>query len=158
MNNSIISDCFVRLSNIDLINQQNNFRDDNNIINTNNTNVNQVTVALSSSSSSSPPPQKQQKITLSIVHKCLLLISLLLLIALVTMIGLYIHRTHHVNRLKNDLIKKDKTILEEQIKNNQSIQTIEQLRNQLNNLEKEKGRINRIVYCNEILKSFARLF
>jgi hypothetical protein len=157
MNNSIISDCFVRLSNIDLIDQQNNSRDNNkNIASNNNSNINPVTVILNSSYSSSP--QKHRTITLSIIHKCLALFALLLLIALVTMVGLYIHRTNHVNRFKNDLIKKGKTILEGEIKNNQSIQTIEQLRNQLNDLEREKSRIHTIVFFHEIFKSFARLF
>ena len=80
------------------------------------------------------------------MQKGLILFSLLSIIGLAILISIWIVNSIQIDRLTKELIVKNKRISEEQLKNNQSIGTIQQLNSQLKQLKKE-SKLNIIIFA-----------
>ena len=70
---------------------------------------------------------------------CSILLSIILIIILIIMIGFYIRKNSRINELEAELEIKNKIILEEQMKNNQTIQIDNSLKIQMKDFQKEIG-------------------
>ena len=70
---------------------------------------------------------------------CLLAFAIVLIIILVVLVAIYMQRTARINGLKNELDMMKKTVINEQMKNNETIETEKTLRNQIKDFQKQIG-------------------
>jgi len=112
----------------------------NNIIDSNHTNINPVTLVLNHQSNSHLSSTTKNFLSHTpIIQICLVLSTIVSIIILTILTGFYIHRSSRIDELEKDLQMKNKIIIEEQMKNNQ---TIQMLNDRIKDLEKEKGKLS----------------
>jgi hypothetical protein len=112
----------------------------NNIIDSNNTNINPVTVVLNHHSDPHLSSKKKNFCVNScIIQICLVGFTIILIIILAVLTGFYTQRMSHISRLEKELQMMNKAVINEQIKYNETIQTEMALRNQIKDFEKQIG-------------------
>ncbi|CAF3974863.1 unnamed protein product [Rotaria sordida] len=107
------------------------------IINSNNTNINPLTITIDNKKILSSSSKQNQSFYISLItNKYFLLILLLFLIAFGILITLFFIKIKEINQLKNTGKVKDDLFGEQQRKNNQ---TVEKLNNRINEIENKKS-------------------
>jgi hypothetical protein len=123
---------------LDFVHQENKCVYNNNIIDSNNTNINPITLVLHRQSDSQLSSTKKNFFAKSsIIQMCLALSTLLSIVFLTILTGFYIQRAHRISYLENDLEMMNKAMIDEKMKNNQTIQTNKMLNDTLVNFKKE---------------------
>jgi hypothetical protein len=124
---------------LDFVHQENKcVYNNNNIIDSNNTNINPITLVLHRQSDSQLSSTKKNFFAKSsIIQMCLALSTLLSIVFLTILTGFYIQRAHRISYLENDLETMNKAMIDEKMKNNQTIQTNKMLNDTLVNFKKE---------------------
>jgi hypothetical protein len=123
---------------LDFVHQENKCVYNNNIIDSNNTDINTITLVLHRQSDSQLSSTKKNFFAKSsIIQMCLALSTLLSIVFLTILTGFYIQRAHRISYLENDLEMMNKAMIDEKMKNNQTIQTNKMLNDTLVNFKKE---------------------
>jgi beta-lactamase regulating signal transducer with metallopeptidase domain len=126
---------------VEFVYHENKCTHNNNIIDSNNTNINPVTVVLNHQVDSHSPSTKKNFLTNSFtIQMCLVLFIIIFIIILAVLTGFYVQRTSRIAQLEKNLEIMSKAMINEQMKSNTTIRDNKILHDRITDMEKERGK------------------